>query len=99
MKKMIIALAVAAPLAFASVGSAAPAAKTTKIKTKKASACAKAKAKGKACNIEFKTHDVKGDRPGATGSSIMAKLEARFGGLIKFRKHFDDKVLKAADGI
>jgi len=109
MKNLLIALALAAPLTFASVGNAAPsttnAKKATAVKKSskklnhKASKCAKAKAKGKACNVTFGVHDIKGDKAADTGENILAKLQARFGGLIKFRAHFNDKILKAADGI
>jgi|GEM_PF-5129607 len=93
MKKILIALAIAAPLAFASVADAgSPTAK-------RANKCAKAKAAGKACTLEFKIQNVKGNRASGDGDSIFARLQAQFGNLIHFRTQFNDKVVRAADGI
>lgn len=96
MKTIIIALALAAPLTFASVSTAAPAKSTT---PGKASVCARAKARGKACNLTFRVHDVKGDRATGDGSSIRARLQTRFGTLIRVRTHFNDRIFKNAEGV
>ena len=100
MKNLLIALALAAPLTFASVGNAAPSKSSKTTTTDPASSkCARAKAQGKACNIIFGVHNIKGDRAASTGTDIMAKLETRFGGLIRLRLNFNDKILKAAEGL
>lgn len=90
MKKLLIVLAIAAPLSVASLAGAGPNRKDN---------CAKAKAKGKACELVFKAEGVKGDRPIGDGTTIMSRLQTRFGNLLKFRMHFNDKILKEADGI
>ena len=90
MKKILIALAIAAPLSVASLAGAGPRNKDS---------CARAKAKGKACELVFKAHGVKGDRATADGANIMSRLQAEFGNLLKFRMHFNDKIVKQADGI
>jgi len=99
MKKLIIAIAIAFPLAFGSVQTAvASKPATTSFKKNKQSECAKARKQGKTCRLTFDTgDDIEGGNPSPGGEDVYAMMNAVFGNLITLRWDFIDQIVASAD--
>lgn len=90
MKKLLIALAIALPIALsAPAASAAP---------KNESDCERAKRQGKACQITFGAgDDVEGGVVTPDGDDVYGVMDAFFGNLIRLRLDFRTEIIAAAD--
>jgi hypothetical protein len=101
MKKLLVALAIALPIAFsgAELAHASGSANRGAI-SKKESKCQKAARQGKPCQISFGVgDDVEGGTVSPDGDDVYSQIDALFGGLIKVRYDFADKIVAAADDI
>ncbi len=96
MKKMIIAIAIALPLAFAGIASASPGQSLSPGD----SDCARAKRLGKVCQISFGTgDDVEGSVAGPDGEDVLAFTDALFGGLIRLRTDFRTEIIASLEDL
>lgn len=96
MKKMIIAIAIALPLAFSGIAAASPGGSLSP----KESDCARAKRLGKVCQISFGTgDDVEGKIAGPNGDDVLAFTDALFGGLIRLRTDFRAEIIASLDDL
>ena len=97
MKRLLLALVLAVPLAFSASVASASGSSTTKL-SKKESACAIAKKQGKPCKITFgEGDDIEGGTVSPDGDDVISRMQALFGGLIELRVDFRDKIIAAAD--
>ncbi|HUH00685.1 MAG TPA: hypothetical protein VML75_01745 [Kofleriaceae bacterium] len=90
MKKLLIAIAIALPIAMSSpVASAAP---------NKESDCERAKRQGKTCQITFGSgDDVEGGVATPDGDDVYGVMDAFFGNLIRLRLDFRKEIIAAVD--
>lgn len=95
MKNLLIAIAIALPIAWSAPAALAS---PTSIATAKESDCERAKRQGKTCQITFGTgDDVEGGAVTPDGDDLYGVTEAFFGGLIRLRLDFHREIVAAVD--
>lgn len=90
MKKLIVAIALALPMA---IGAATADAGTSK----RSSDCAKAKKRGKACVMSFVGDELEGSRKVPNGDRFTGRKEVKFGSLLKPRLHWHDHIVSSVN--
>ena len=97
MKKLVLAAALALPLALASGAAAAP---ETSAPTLNKSKCQKARDRGEACEMIFDKGDtLEGDAPNPDGEEILVPKNSFFGKLIRLRWDFHAEILASAEDL